>query len=212
MSEVSEVKEGRYWAPQNSTFMIAKTGCRAWALLSRRVGVNIGSMKRLKNRNRLQLSVAHSEGFSGGVSAGVFAAIFLLSAIVCDAATTERISFKGRTSETSIRAALLESTPIGSSVSDVALFLNRRLKHEGGHVPTIGNGSAWHLVATGKKKTGNFEFDSIPDLTPRFSEKWIGSDFDVPIILTIYHRFPFKVWVIGDMAFRQRRHPKEHHH
>lgn len=163
--------------------------------------MNIGSMKRLKNRLRLQLSVAHSEGFSGGVRAGVWAAIFLLSAIACDAATPERISIKGRTSETSIRAALLESTPIGSSVADVALFLNRRLKHEGGYVPTIGNGSAYHLVATGKKKTAKFELDSIPDLTLRFSEEWIGSNFDIRIIMTIYQGFPFKVWVIGTWRF-----------
>jgi hypothetical protein len=128
-------------------------------------------------------------------------AIFLLSAIVCVATPPERLAIKGRHSEATIRETLLESTPIGSQATAVSSFLNQRLKHEGGYVPSLGNGSAWHLVATGKKKEGNFEFDSVPDLTPRFAEKWIGPDFDVRIILSIYQGLPFKVWVIGTWRF-----------
>ena len=129
--------------------------------------------------------------------------IFLLSAVACVAAPPDRLAIKGRQSEASIRQTLLDHTPVGSKASDVTLFLNARLKHEGGHVPSVGNGSAWHLMATGQKKKSEFEFASVPDLAPRFEEPWIGSNFDLRLTLSIYQGFPFKVWVIATWRFNR---------
>jgi hypothetical protein len=38
-------------------------------------------------------------------------------------------------------------------------------------------------------------------LSARFAEPWVGADFDLRIILSIYQGFPFRVWVMGTWRF-----------
>jgi hypothetical protein len=86
----------------------------------------------------------------------------LLSAMIGEAAPTERFAIRGRDAEVTIRERLLEFTPVGSKIVDVSLFLNQRLLHKGGSVPSRGNSLLRQLVATGKKKQGDFQFEIIP--------------------------------------------------
>ncbi len=129
--------------------------------------------------------------------------IFLLVAATAlsSAADSGRLTINGRRSERSIRELLLKQTPIGSDAQAVATFLNERLRHEGGWVPSEGNGSLLALMATGKKKEGRFQYDLVPDLTPRFHEKWIGESLDVKIHIDSYLGFPLPVWVLATWRF-----------
>lgn len=109
----------------------------------------------------------------------------------------DSISINGRLSEAEIKSKLEQFTAIGCDYTTVVRFINNELKHEGGYIPSKGNGSSQYLAASGHAKNGEFEYDQIPDLSDRFSEPWIGDSLGLTILVSKYRGFPFKVWVIS---------------
>ena len=123
-------------------------------------------------------------------------------AVNSSCASAGSFSVGGRNAEGSIRERLLAQTPIGTNVSDVAAFINTRLKHEGGSFPTKGNWVSGNLLPSSRPQKNSFEDSRIPDLSARFSEKWLNSEtLDIRIVVSIHQGLPFRVWTTATWQF-----------
>ena len=139
--------------------------------------------------------------------------------------TNGRIRAPVRRSAASIEAFLAEKTPLASSSSSVAAFINEQLRHDGGSAPIFG----WHddtcrkgkncpyfgkgvghtaqatVLATGQPAHTNWAPDAyyttMPDLKPILAKPWKGDTATIRVVLGKYMGIPFQIWVMGEWTF-----------
>jgi hypothetical protein len=116
------------------------------------------------------------------------------------ASTRSSFTVNSRRSEQSIREQLLVLTPIGANVREVVATINTRLRHEGGWFPSSDQINQ-RVVASSETPTSEFERFLIPDLSPRFAEKWNGETLNVEIVVAVHQGIPFRVWTIATWQF-----------
>lgn len=149
----------------------------------------------------------------------------LCSCIVMRTRTNGRIKAPVRKSPAAIEQFLSTQTPLGSSSSNTAAFINEKLQHDEGwapmfsehdktcqkgtNCPEYGKGlgfvGAATVLATGATAPADWVPDNyykiMPDLKPILAKSWKGNAARMRVVLGKYWGIPFRVWVIGEWTF-----------